>query len=223
MPHGLREIHAGSVLGLYRAAGWWPARTAEQVRAVLGTSPAVGAWHGQSLAGFARAVTDGILRAYVEDMVVAPDWRGMGIGPALLAGLMEQSGPVPVVTLFCSPDLVRYYEAGSFRRSRQVVMHRAQRAARSWLGLGLPGATRWGAEAGRCRGCTTVRSVSKEFHPCRDAAACHSCGCGGWAPTGLRSRAAGPRSRVRPGIAGHLLSLHVSTSSGGGHGEKDMP
>jgi GNAT superfamily N-acetyltransferase len=124
-PHGQREIPAEGVLGLYQAAGWWPERTAEQVRAVLRASPAVGAWHGQDLIGFARAVTDGILRAYVEDVVVSPDWRGMGVGHALLAGLMEQLGPVPVVTLFCSPDLVSYYEASSFRRSRQVVMHRA--------------------------------------------------------------------------------------------------
>jgi hypothetical protein len=41
------------------------------------------------------------------------------------SGLMEQLRPIPVVTLFCSPDLVRYYEASSFRRTRQVVMHRA--------------------------------------------------------------------------------------------------
>jgi ribosomal protein S18 acetylase RimI-like enzyme len=105
-------------------ASWWPERTAEQVRAVLRSAPAVGAWHGQDLVGFARAVTDGILRAYVEDVVVSPDWRGRGVGHALLTGLMEQLEPIPVVTLFCSPDLVRYYEASSFRSTRQVVMHR---------------------------------------------------------------------------------------------------
>ncbi|HEY3953360.1 MAG TPA: GNAT family N-acetyltransferase [Streptosporangiaceae bacterium] len=124
--HGQREIPAEGVLVLYEAVGWWPERTAEQVRAVLGVAPAVGAWHGQDLIGFARAVTDGVLRAYVEDVVVAPDWRGMGIGQALIAGLMEQLGPVPVVTLFCSPDLVHYYEASSFMRTHQVVMHRAE-------------------------------------------------------------------------------------------------
>jgi ribosomal protein S18 acetylase RimI-like enzyme len=123
MPHCEREIPADDVLGLYRAAGWWPERTAEQVRAVLRASPAVGAWQGRELIGFARAVTDGLLRAYVEDVVVSPDWRGRGVGHALLASLMEQLGPVPVVTLFCSPDLVSYYEASSFRASRQVVMH----------------------------------------------------------------------------------------------------
>jgi GNAT superfamily N-acetyltransferase len=122
--HSVREIPAEGVLGLYRAVGWWPERTAGQVSAVLRASPAVGAWHGRDLVGFARAVTDGILRAYVEDVIVSPDWRGAGLGRELLAGLLEQLGPVPVVTLFCSPDLARYYEAASFMRTRQVVMHR---------------------------------------------------------------------------------------------------
>jgi GNAT superfamily N-acetyltransferase len=124
VPHGQPEIPAEGVLSLYRAEGWWPERTAEQVRAVLRVAPAVGAWHGQDLIGFARAVTDGILRAYVEDVIVSPEWRGIGVGRALLAGLMEQLEPTPVVTLFCSADLVPHYEASSFRRTRQVVMHR---------------------------------------------------------------------------------------------------
>jgi len=84
VPNGQREIPPEGVLELYRAEGWWPERTAEQVRAVLSSAPAVGAWHGQDLIGFARAVTDGILRAYVEDVIVSPDWRGMGVGQALL-------------------------------------------------------------------------------------------------------------------------------------------
>jgi ribosomal protein S18 acetylase RimI-like enzyme len=125
VPHGQRGIPAEGVLRLYRAESWWPERTAEQVRHVLRVAPAVGAWHGQDLIGFARAVTDGILRAYVEDVIIAPEWRGMGVGQALLAGLMEQLRPIPVVTLFCSADLVPHYEASSFRRTRQVVMHRA--------------------------------------------------------------------------------------------------
>jgi GNAT superfamily N-acetyltransferase len=117
-------IPADGVIALYQAARWWPQRTADQVSAVLGSSPAVGAWHGEELVGFARAVTDGILRAYVEDVVVSPDWRSTGIGQALMDCLVDALGPIPVVTLFCVPDLVPYYERHSFRRTKQIVMHR---------------------------------------------------------------------------------------------------
>ncbi len=122
-----RTIPADQVLALYHAAQWWPERTPDQVGAVLRGSPAVGAWRGGQLVGFARAVTDGVLRAYVEDVVVAPSRRGSGIGLALLDRLIQELDAIPVVTLFCSPDLVRYYEASSFGATGQVVMHRSTR------------------------------------------------------------------------------------------------
>jgi ribosomal protein S18 acetylase RimI-like enzyme len=131
VPHGTREIPADCVLALYQAVGWWPERTAEQVRAVLGTAPAVGAWHGDDLVGFARVVTDGVLHAYVEDVAVGPAWRGRRIGHALLDGLMDLLGPVPLVTLFCSRDLTAYYEAAAFKATRQVVLHRPRNQAES--------------------------------------------------------------------------------------------
>jgi GNAT superfamily N-acetyltransferase len=56
-------------------------------------------------------------------VIVSPGWRGQGVGRALLAGLMELLRPVPLVTLFCSPGLVSYYEASSFKKTKQVVMH----------------------------------------------------------------------------------------------------
>jgi GNAT superfamily N-acetyltransferase len=122
--HDVRAIPADGVIALYQSAGWWPQRTAGQVSAVLGSSPAVGAWHEDELVGFARAVTDGVLRAYVEDVVVAADRRNAGIGQALLDCLIDALDPIPVITLFCSPDLVPLYERHSFRRTKQIVMHR---------------------------------------------------------------------------------------------------
>ncbi len=122
--HDVRAIPADAVIALYKATVWWPHRTAEQVSAVLGSSPAVGAWHDDKLVGFARAVTDGILRAYVEDVVVVPDRRGTGIGHVLMDCLMETLGPILVVTLFCSPDLAPFYELHSFGGTKQTVMQR---------------------------------------------------------------------------------------------------
>lgn len=68
----------------------------------------------RQLIGFARAVTDGAQRAYVEDITVAPCRRGSGIGQAVIDRLIHELGAIPVVTLFCLPGLVRYYEASSF-------------------------------------------------------------------------------------------------------------
>ncbi|HTA03830.1 MAG TPA: hypothetical protein VK802_25855 [Streptosporangiaceae bacterium] len=47
-------------------------------------------------------------------VVVWPDRRGTGIDHALLGCLMASLRPIPVVTLFCSPDLVPFYELTHF-------------------------------------------------------------------------------------------------------------
>ena len=60
------------------------------------------------------AVTDGVLRAYVEEVVACPDRQGTQVGQALMDCLMATLGAIPVVTLFCSPELVPFYELQSF-------------------------------------------------------------------------------------------------------------
>jgi hypothetical protein len=44
VPHAVRPVPAHGVLALYRAEGWWPERTVEQVEAVLARAPAAGVW-----------------------------------------------------------------------------------------------------------------------------------------------------------------------------------
>jgi ribosomal protein S18 acetylase RimI-like enzyme len=76
-----------------------------------------------------RAVTDYVLRAYVEDVIVSPGLRRSGVGQALLTCLLEQVRPTVLVTLFCSPGLVSYYKSLGFHATRQVVLHPAAEAA----------------------------------------------------------------------------------------------
>jgi GNAT superfamily N-acetyltransferase len=126
--HAVRPIPGDQVLALYRAEEWWPERSADQVDRVLAAFPAAGAWRGDRLVGFARAVSDGAVRAYIEDVLVAPDVRGIGVGRALVAAVLEQLRTVDVVTLFCGASLVPFYEQAGFRPTRQVVLHRRSSA-----------------------------------------------------------------------------------------------
>jgi ribosomal protein S18 acetylase RimI-like enzyme len=122
--HAERPIDPTDVIGLYAAEGWWPERSRPELAAVLENGPAVGAWITGRLVGFGRAVTDGAFRAYVEDVVVAEDVRGAGIGRLLLDYLLEQLPPAALTSLFCSVSLTELYAGSGFHRTNQVVMHR---------------------------------------------------------------------------------------------------
>ena len=67
--HTEREIPALKLKRLYDSEPWWPERSIEDLRLMLNRYPAVGAWNGEELVGFARAVTDSRFRAYIEDDV----------------------------------------------------------------------------------------------------------------------------------------------------------
>lgn len=63
-------------------------------------------------------------RAYVEDVVIDPDYRGQGIGERLVARLIEELGQIHIITLFCKPEREAFYGRNGFRTDRQIVMRR---------------------------------------------------------------------------------------------------
>ena len=128
LPAASRPIPPDGVLALYAEAGWWPERTVAHVTTILAAGPAVGAWNADDeLVGFARAVTDGVCRAYVEDVVVAGSLRGQGIGRRLMDALSAELAGIDVVSLFCGPELVSFYEGTGFGFTGQRIAHRERK------------------------------------------------------------------------------------------------
>jgi GNAT superfamily N-acetyltransferase len=124
-----RPVSASDVRRLYDGAGWWPGWDTDGIARAISATIAVGAWDGDRLVGFARALSDGVHRAYVEDVVIDPDYRGQHIGEQVVAALLEQIGDVHIVSLFCEPDRVPFYARNGFKASdTQVMMHREANA-----------------------------------------------------------------------------------------------
>lgn len=120
-----RDIHAAAVRRLYDGAGWWPGWDEAGIQRAIDRTVAVGAWDGARLVGFTRALSDGEHRAYIEDVVIDPDYRGRGIGENLVARLIAELGNVHIISLFCEPDRVNFYARNAFQASEtQVMMHR---------------------------------------------------------------------------------------------------
>jgi len=75
------RIGVDDVLALFAAADWTKNRSREEIQQMLRNSQvAVLAKVAGRPVGFARAITDRTFRAFVEDVVVAADLRGAGVG-----------------------------------------------------------------------------------------------------------------------------------------------
>jgi ribosomal protein S18 acetylase RimI-like enzyme len=122
-PHRERPIQAAQVRALYDQADWWPERTDAQIAQVLNAAPAVGAWAGGELVGFARVVSDGVFRAFIEDVVVHEQYRRRGVGTELNTRLLAEIQDIHIVTLFCKQSLQPFYQGQGFQPTKQVVLH----------------------------------------------------------------------------------------------------
>lgn len=126
LTHTERAIPPSAVLALYRVVAWlWISRPPDVLATVLDHHPAVGAWDGERLIGFARAVTDGHFRAYIEDVIVHPDYQRQHIGQELMAHLLTSLTHIDVISLFCQSELRPFYEQLGFQaRGQQMVLHK---------------------------------------------------------------------------------------------------
>jgi GNAT superfamily N-acetyltransferase len=123
--HQDRPADPAAVNHLYETVPWGDGRDYAGIGASLAAGPAVGAWHGDRLVGFARALSDGNYRAYIEDVMVDPEYRGKKIGEQMVAALLEQLKDIDIISLFCEPERVAFYSRNGFSPSKtQVMMHR---------------------------------------------------------------------------------------------------
>lgn len=119
-------ICAEQIKNLYDSVGWWPERKEVDIGKMLKNSIAIGVWKENELIGFARVVSDGVFRAYIEDVVVHKSVRNKGIGEKMLTMLLRKISHIDIVSLFCGEKLIKFYGEQQFQATNQIVMHRNQ-------------------------------------------------------------------------------------------------
>lgn len=73
------------------------------------------AFHGTTLVGAGRALSDGVWRAAIYDVAVLPEYQGKRIGSLIIRYLVE-SAKVDVVMLYAAPGKTEFYEQFGFRK-----------------------------------------------------------------------------------------------------------
>jgi GNAT superfamily N-acetyltransferase len=96
----------------------WPTPTQrpdEALVAWLASWPALVAATQDQVIAFLRALSDGAVTTYVDELLVAPQWRGQGVGSALLE-VCHELAPGTRLDLLAGGQAERFYVGRGFRR-----------------------------------------------------------------------------------------------------------
>lgn len=106
-------------MALYRSAWWSEARTPEDVRRLL-EGPSLFFCIRERASGvlvaLARALSDGVYKTLVFDVIVHPEHHGHGLGVRVMEDLLAHPALAEVqhVELYCLPELEPFYERWGF-------------------------------------------------------------------------------------------------------------
>ncbi|MFI5385878.1 MAG: GNAT family N-acetyltransferase [Fimbriimonadales bacterium] len=111
----LHGISAAMLEGF--GTGWRKPLTGERLLHVLrGSSAVLLAFDDHRVAGFANALSDGVLMAYIPLLEVKPEYQKHGIGTELVRRLIEKLGGHYGIDLLCDEELVPFYERLGMKR-----------------------------------------------------------------------------------------------------------
>ena len=105
---------------LFETTGWnesYQAGVDQLHRAIANSWYTVSAYVDDRLVGFGRVISDGVLYAFICDMIVQPSHQRQGIGSAILQKLVERcrAAGVRVIWLFAAQGKSEFYERHGFQ------------------------------------------------------------------------------------------------------------
>ena len=113
-------LTAKDFLKLRESAGW-PLPKDQQLEAGLKNSlVTIAAVHEKQIIGMGRLIGDGFINCYIQDVIVYPEYRGKGIGTAIMEKLIAYakdngfSGTHITIGLFAAKGKEKFYRQFGF-------------------------------------------------------------------------------------------------------------
>ena len=126
--HFIRKADAATlncIITLYRTQGWWSRSDKPELlpRIINGSHCFVLAEREGRIIGMGRAISDGVSDAYIQDVAVKKEYRGLGLGSKIVRGLKSRlkADGIKWVGLIAQNDSHAFYESLGFK-----VVKRAQ-------------------------------------------------------------------------------------------------
>jgi len=102
--------------------GWpSPPSPADHLRMLQGSDLVALAFDGDRVVGFATAITDGVISAYIPLLEVLPQHRDQGIATTLVERLLARLNGLYMVDVVCDDDVVPFYERFGFVRGVSMM------------------------------------------------------------------------------------------------------
>jgi ribosomal protein S18 acetylase RimI-like enzyme len=115
------------IVELYKAGGWWKdSYNSSGIKPLVEGSFAfavvVDKASGKAI-GMGRIISDGVSDAYIQDLVILPEYRGQGIGRHLVKALLEHclSKGLLWVGLIAEPDQDEFYSSLGFKPMKNYI------------------------------------------------------------------------------------------------------
>jgi GNAT superfamily N-acetyltransferase len=104
---------------LFQTTGWnekYGRSSEELIQALEASWYVISVYDGCHLIGFGRLVSDGVLHAMIYELIVLPEYQGLGIGGRILEKLVDkcQEAGVRDIQLFCAVGKREFYEKRGF-------------------------------------------------------------------------------------------------------------
>lgn len=103
---------------------WAHHRSRETIETSLKNSICFGVYHQEKMVGFARVVTDYSTMYWLCDVVIAPEYRGRGLGKKLIHTITAMEELKGMIGVLATRDAHGLYEKYGFQRAPEKFMRR---------------------------------------------------------------------------------------------------
>jgi GNAT superfamily N-acetyltransferase len=115
----LNDHQVDQLVALFQEEWWTKGRTKADVVQALSSGGPVFAFinpDGGELVAFARAMTDGVYKAMIFDIIVKDTWRNTGLGGQLMETVMNDPALINIKhrELYCLAEMVPFYQKWGF-------------------------------------------------------------------------------------------------------------
>ncbi|RPJ08808.1 MAG: N-acetyltransferase [Spirochaetaceae bacterium] len=117
-----QEIAAEKLEALFLSVFWESGKHPEKLKCAITRSDAViSAWDCDKLIGLGSAITDGEFIVYIPWLLVAPEYRRLGIGTRIMKKLIEKYGHIPRIVLNAYNEQISFYKHLGFTENADAV------------------------------------------------------------------------------------------------------